>query len=143
MFDEKKYMAQYYLDNKEKFNKHNKRYYKDNRESIRKQHKQYYMDNPKKMKDIYLQRVYGISYKDWLEMWESQGGKCAICGKSFTKPSNCGLRSTEAHVDHSHKTKKVRGLLCVRCNSGIGHFDDQELTTRMIKYLERGNVNNG
>ena len=135
-----KYMEQYYLDNKEKFTKHNKQYYKDNREGIRKQHKQYYEDNPERMKDMYLQRNYGISYKDWQKIWDSQGGKCAICGKNFTKSSNYGLRSTEAHVDHNHKTKMVRGLLCVRCNSGIGHFDNLELTTKMIEYL-RGGIN--
>jgi len=39
-------------------------------------------------------------------------------------------------VDHNHKTNKVRGLLCQRCNMGIGQFrDDPNLMARAVEYL--------
>ena len=76
-------------------------------------------------------RRYGLSKEDYQKMWDSQKGKCAICGKSFDKEN-------VAHIDHNHKTKRVRGLLCKMCNWGIGHFDDdKELLLKAIKYLGR------
>lgn len=44
----------------------------------------------------------------------AQGGKCKICGDAMPRP----------HVDHCHKTNKVRGVLCCRCNIGLGMFRD-------------------
>jgi hypothetical protein len=43
-----------------------------------------------------------------------QGGKCALCR---TKPDY------QLYVDHNHETKKVRSLLCARCNTAVGVFD--------------------
>ena len=53
-------------------------------------------------------------------MEKKQNGVCAIC---FGK-------TKKLHIDHCHKTKKVRGILCARCNLALGLFGDQ------IKYLE-------
>ncbi len=67
-----------------------------------------------------------IEYKVLLDM---QDGTCAICNKP------CELQ-TYLSVDHDHATGKVRGLLCKRCNLGIGYFlDDPELLTSAIEYL--------
>lgn len=78
-----------------------------------------------------LQKEYGINYQKYLEMLDSQNGKCAICGTSDT-----GGRKA-FHVDHCHNTKKVRGLLCGNCNSGIGNLrDDINLLQRAISYLQ-------
>ena len=39
--------------------------------------------------------------------------------------------------DHSHKTNKVRDLLCSQCNLGLGHAKDSiDLLNKAIKYLE-------
>lgn len=59
-----------------------------------------------------------------------QGGKCAICRAD--KPSGRG----EWHVDHDHETGKIRGLLCHRCNVGLGHFaDNVQILTDAVLYL--------
>lgn len=80
--------------------------------------------------DRQLRSKYGISLDDYNRMLEEQGGGCAICGKT---PSNRRL-----HVDHDHKTGKVRGLTCYKCNVGLGYFgDDPERTRRATEYLER------
>lgn len=86
-----------------------------------------YEDN----KDRKLQKAYGIGYQEYLTMLEIQNGACAICGTTDT-----GNRKA-FHVDHCHKTGKVRGLLCGNCNSGIGNLrDDVQLLKRAIQYLE-------
>jgi hypothetical protein len=58
---------------------------------------------------------------------------CGICGKA-TEPGRWG----NLHIDHCHKTGKVRGVLCSECNSAIGKLkDDPDLLRKAIVYLER------
>lgn len=60
-----------------------------------------------------------------------QGGKCGIC-----KADNNGKRK-RMFLDHDHKTLKFRGLLCSKCNSGLGFFGDDIMILRSaIAYLE-------
>lgn len=73
---------------------------------------------------------YGISIDTFKRMLSSQNYKCAIC---------LDTASFSSHVDHCHNTGRVRGILCVRCNSGIGYFlDDPEIARRAAAYLESG-----
>lgn len=65
------------------------------------------------------------TYRDFVA---SRNGRCDICGKIYDK-----LR-----VDHSHATGAVRGMLCNRCNSGLGFFlDDPNLFHSAIAYLNK------
>ena len=124
-------------NNSESHKKSNKKYRKTNKgkangdkwnesESHKKAMKKYQNGNGRKTK---IESKYNLSYEDWLKMWENQDGKCIICGKSFSKPSN-------ACTDHNHKTGKVRGLLCTKCNLGIGLFNDNpKLTAKVTEYL--------
>jgi len=60
-------------------------------------------------------------------------GKCDICGRE-PKEGSRGL-----FVDHNHITGKVRGVLCVNCNSALGMFqgdDGTEILYSAIQYLE-------
>ena len=42
------------------------------------------------------------------------------------------------HIDHDHKTGKVRGLLCHGCNTAIGLMkDDVNILTKAIEYLKK------
>ena len=84
----------------------------------------------KKQKRKYNYKArYGITVDDYNEMYISQDGKCAICR---TDKKLKGY----FHVDHCHDTKKIRGLLCMRCNSGIGYFKDNILNLeKAIVYL--------
>ena len=65
-----------------------------------------------------LMRHYGMTPDTFDALLEVQGGKCAICGCS--EEAN-GQRFA---VDHSHSTGAIRGLLCVKCNAGLGNFCD-------------------
>src|SRR5262245_33635531 len=68
-----------------------------------------------------LKANYGISLEDYQRMLERQGGVCAICKKKSDE-TLC--------VDHCHRTRKLRSLLCRKCNSGLGCFDDDPTLLR-------------
>lgn len=76
-----------------------------------------------------LARAYKLSEKQFNRRWSKQGGRCAICRSwPISRPLN---------VDHCHKTGKVRGLLCTRCNVKLGKWRDNPPAheTRFIQYL--------
>lgn len=75
-----------------------------------------------------LKKKYGISLEQYDAMLAKQGGVCAICGRP---PGRRRLA-----VDHCHKTKRVRGLLCYKCNYGLGVFrDDPVRLAKASAYL--------
>lgn len=77
---------------------------------------------------------YGITEDDYNDMFVSQNGKCGICGKHQTEIK------AALHIDHNHKTGRVRGLLCSSCNFGIGHLqDDIKILRCAILYLNKRN----
>lgn len=72
-----------------------------------------------------LKTVYGITVDDYYTMLENQGGGCAICATKVPSQRKRKYAQIEMFfVDHCHATGRVRGLLCSRCNRGIGYFDD-------------------
>jgi hypothetical protein len=79
--------------------------------------------------EYHLQRKYGIGKVERAELLESQGNKCAIC--QTTEPGKRGF-----FVDHDHVTNRVRGLLCLRCNTLIGYFErNPEYLAAVTTYL--------
>lgn len=84
----------------------------------------------KKSEAARVNRKYGVTQEMYLSMIAKQGGGCAICGAS---ESTGGRRLA---IDHCHITGKVRGVLCEKCNFGLGHFaDDPNLLKNAIAYL--------
>lgn len=96
-------------------------------------------NNPERFKrlqtDGHLKRKYGISIEDYNRMLREQNGICAICHQ----PERAGYRGKPRSlaVDHCHKTGKVRGLLCMRCNRAIGLLSSQEDLQRAVAYLAK------
>lgn len=72
-------------------------------------------NNPDKVRLQHLRHKYGLSEVDYFKKIADQEGKCAICKRPFVG---------SPHVDHNHVTGEIRGLLCGKCNVGLGHFDD-------------------
>ena len=80
----------------------------------------------------FLNYRYGITADDYTRMLTEQGGRCAICQSPET-----GTRNKVWSVDHCHATNRVRGLLCHRCNMGLGYFKDSPDRLRAAAaYLE-------
>ena len=78
---------------------------------------------------------YGLDIKEYDRMFKKQDGKCAICKKPETRKRKD--RVLRLAVDHNHRTGNVRGLLCHKCNAGIGNLNDSsELLKNAIRYLE-------
>jgi len=83
--------------------------------------------------DRALMSLYGITKADYDKMVKRQKGKCCIC-KDIT---NQDVTREKLSVDHCHKTGVVRGLLCPKCNKGLGLFSDCiKKFKSAIKYLE-------
>lgn len=81
--------------------------------------------------DAIMRRQYGISMEQFNLLLSMQNGGCAICGKSID------LLRRRMNVDHCHETKKVRGILCTGCNTGLGHLGDSvEGLNRAVEYLK-------
>ena len=108
---------------------------------------QFYQQNRQKYPDYYrrvewpakLKRLYGITVDDYNAMLSRQGGGCALCGSKSPLPGNRKYKTnsrTVFDVDHCHKTGKVRGLLCTRCNRLVGLAnDDAQTARRLADYL--------
>lgn len=84
----------------------------------------------------YYKRVYGITVQQWIEMYDRQGGLCAICRtEGFTMKAH---HQAKLNVDHCHSTGVVRGLLCHNCNRALGLLQDSPAhLQRALAYLER------
>lgn len=87
----------------------------------------------------HLQEKYGLSVEAYNEMLDTQQNACAICKLPFyaVKPSfdsGAGVWVRVSNVDHDHTTKRVRGLLCTRCNRNLGWFEP--LRDVVLSYLK-------
>jgi recombination endonuclease VII len=68
---------------------------------------------------------YGLTPEGYGDMLRSQESRCAIC-----------QRNVKLDIDHDHVNDRVRGLLCGKCNKGLGLFKDSEhLLSAAIAYL--------
>lgn len=106
------------------------------KECRKKNRKEYYKNNKDIFRNIYLKHKFGITLETYNKMLKDQGGCCAICRKKETKISFA--------VDHSHKSGRIRGLLCTNCNSGLESFDeDLQRMRRALEYLETFGGNRG
>ena len=79
----------------------------------------------------HMRKYDGFSLEEYAAMAKEQNGACAICG----------VVPEKLHVDHCHKTGKVRQLLCHKCNLGIGYFaDSPEIMGKAIQYIKRHQI---
>jgi hypothetical protein len=83
-------------------------------------------------REAHLVRTFGITQSEYDAMLAAQGGACAICDRSPREGSSL-------HVDHDHGTGRIRGLLCFRCNGGLGQFaEDVDRLVAATGYVVRG-----
>jgi len=110
-----------------------KKWYILNFEKIKRISTQWRKDNPQAYRESFKHSIrkhrYGVTKEQFKILLKNQKGKCGICKKRF-KNTPC--------IDHCHKTEKIRGLLCRKCNFGLGTFNDNSrILNQAIKYLRR------
>lgn len=115
-------------------NENYKNWYQKNKQKV-KERKAKYHEKTKEYRRWYTIKLrYGITKEEYETIFKNQGHKCGIC-----KNTKSGHKNTdEMVVDHCHKTKKVRGLLCNRCNTLLGSVnEDISILRETIKYIKR------
>ena len=118
------------------FHKRDKNFKSRCKECLRKEQKVYIEKNREQylvsQSFSQLKQNYGITKEKYEDKIKSQDGKCAICSAETPQQKNIKRFS----VDHCHKTKQVRGLLCSPCNKGLGCFyDNISNLEKAIEYL--------
>ena len=103
----------------------------DKKEYLRK----WYLSRKDIYKERHLQKKWGMTLEDLYNLMDSQNHECAICRIDLES-----LGPKRTHIDHCHKTDKIRGILCSNCNMALGLLkDDSELLIKAVKYLEMHN----
>lgn len=132
----------YYQKNRNKILERSKKYYYEHKDKIKKKHRAYikktkerwreYQRNiPTEKKRIYLRTCrYGLSDNEFNKLLRKQQSKCAIC-----------KNTVELTIDHCHKTNRVRGLLCQKCNSILGYANESiSILKDAINYLQKERI---
>lgn len=106
------------------------RWYYRNKEHVRRVRQILKESDPVRFHAARLKVVYGMPIGEFQAREQAQGGVCAICR---TRPKKGPLQ-----VDHDHKSRAVRALLCPGCNTGLARFQESPDNLRAaIQYLER------
>jgi hypothetical protein len=83
---------------------------------------------PEGGRKAHLNAMYRTNEAEYLQLYAEQEGCCAICKKSFKVLC----------IDHCHSSGIIRGLLCDKCNRGIGLLGDSISTIKSaLEYLEK------
>lgn len=91
--------------------------------------KKFYKKHPNYSRNSNLLKNYGITSDDFDKMLSAQNNTCKVC-------SGPPMGKGRYHVDHCHKTGKIRGLLCHKCNVALGMVQDsKEHLLSLISYL--------
>jgi Recombination endonuclease VII len=107
---------------------------------LEKERRERYKSDPEKARKLqeaqWRRRYKDFTLQDYNTMLEKQNNACAICHMPETRLDARSGKVNNLSVDHCHATGKIRGLLCNKCNKGLGHFNDNlELFHSIIKYL--------
>lgn len=98
------------------------------RDRMNSKSKENYWKNHRQWTSNILRRSYGVTIEEYERLFAKQHGICGICKQPPGKKSLA--------IDHCHRTGKIRGLLCVRCNLGLGNLrDDPQLLRAALRWL--------
>jgi hypothetical protein len=121
----------WYKANAEKKKQYAREYYRNHREKRLIAVKEYYKKRPHVAFAAVIKRTYGITVEQYNNLLSSQDFKCAICRADF----DLRKKGASPSIDHCHSTKRVRGILCSKCNISLGHLEKEGFLEAAIKYL--------
>jgi len=133
---QKRRTTKYRTKNRKRYLMLSKKNYVKNRKKMIKKQQKYIQKIGRKeylfrRRRNHLKNLYGLSWESYQVLLKSQNKVCAIClSKNKSK--------RKLAVDHSHDNGNIRGLLCDKCNRGLGYFnDDISILKKVIKYLKK------
>lgn len=127
------YVKTWRENNKEATSRYNRTYYLKNKARIQERSREYHKKNYNLVQSRIddLKHKYGLTLEQYQELIKKQKGRCLICRRSFL------AKDRKYHViDHCHKTRMVRGILCRNCNHGLGIFKTAANLERALEYLK-------
>ena len=110
--------------------------YKENPQKYITRVTKYRTENPEKIRDTKLRQTYGVGTEYFDTKLKEQSEVCAGCGRN----RKVLWRGKEVNMalDHDHNTKDPRGVLCVKCNRGLGLLEENIQTMQnLIEYLKK------
>lgn len=81
--------------------------------------------NPHAAKASRYKTQYGLTVQEVLSMFDACDNKCECCFTEVSRPMSGAAAHLVGNIDHCHATGKVRGILCNKCNQGIGLLNDR------------------
>jgi 23S rRNA G2069 N7-methylase RlmK/C1962 C5-methylase RlmI len=138
MKDRRESQKKYREEHKEKIKLLQQKWYLKNKKHSIKKNKKWVKLNPDRKRNNDLKSLFGITLDQYNQMLKEQNGVCAICGKEESEIDKRINRKRNLSVDHNHKTNKVRGLLCGKCNKMLGlSSDNKQILINAIEYLTK------
>ena len=131
----RKQAIEYRRANPEKRKEIKSRYDQKHKSKINRDNKEYYLKNKTRFDKVkkwgqFIQNEYGITVEEYETLRINQNNKCGICHNLF--------KNTKPSIDHIHnESKKIRGLLCRKCNCALGLFkENPDTLSKGIKWLK-------
>lgn len=133
----REYMKLYRENNIDSLTTKKKEYYSKNRQEILKKKKTYNKEHSEERREFQRVKKFGITNIQYKDLLIKQNDVCAICLKSETAVDPRTNLKMNLAIDHNHVNGEIRGLLCTKCNRGLGYFqDDSSLLNKAKDYLE-------
>lgn len=132
------YLREYYQRNKDRYRERKRAWRSRNPEQEAEARRKLYERNKAsgKAREYHLNSRYGITLEQEKVLFAEQGGRCAICQVGLPTYEEV-LHTPKRHLDHDHATGKVRAILCLGCNQGLGRFrDNPRLLRAAAAYIE-------
>jgi hypothetical protein len=123
------YNKNYVAANRQQVSERMRAYHQANRDKLLAQMKDYRGKHRDTLLPKQRQRGSGFSDAMFYATLAQQGGVCAICSLDLT-----ALPRNRIHADHCHESGLPRGVLCQKCNTALGGFNDDPV--RLKKALE-------
>jgi len=126
------YFKKYFKTYRKKYTDYYREYRKTHKEQTKNSYKKYQKTHKEKIREYCIKHKYNLTKLDFNNLLLAQNNRCAICNESLDLTNTRNI-----HIDHNHKTKKIRGILCQKCNQAIGLLrDNPEYAYNASIYLE-------